>query len=333
MAVDSDKNFHDWILPDFEDEQLAEQEADLFGRPANWYQNQQQQESEPENAAEPKEEGPKPLTLEDIESIRASAYEDGFSEGKEAGFIKGLEEGKLKGLAEGHEQGLAQGLEQGLSEGQVKIEAQTLHWQQLVCRLHRPLEKLDNSVEFQLIKLATTLAEQIVRCEVTVNPQVVLQALKQAVEALPVNEQTIVISLNPDDLVFVQNAFSQDECEKRGWDLRAEPTLLRGDCQVQTKVSSIDYTFSTRIEQVLKHFLKENYQNTVEVSNDGEINNDQPLNYQMQTEEDLQALSDSDSTSALKNAQDPDTKTVDSPESAEKDEVIEPPESPEPAKS
>ena len=294
MVADTDNDFQEWILPNFEnDDALDKGEVDLFGRPASWYQNE-----EPENI-ESKDEAPKPLTLEDIESIRASAYEDGFNEGKDAGFTEGIEEGKLQGLNEGHEQGLAQGLEQGLMEGKVKVEGQTLHWEQLVSRLHVPLEKLDDTVEFQLIKLATNLAEQMARCEVTVNPQIILQALKQGVEALPVNEQSIVISLNPEDLIFVQDAFSEEECKKRGWDLRAEPTLLRGDCQIHTQTSSIDYAFSIRIEQVLKNFLKENYQNTPEVNNDGDISHDQPLDYEMKTEEELQTILESETEQTI----------------------------------
>ena len=287
---DNDNAFEKWTIPDFEEgSSIDENETDLFGRPASWYQDT------PDEEIVIKEEGPTPLTLEDIEAIRASAYEDGFNEGKEAGFNKGLEEGKLQGLGEGHQEGLEQGLQEGLTEGQVKVEVQTLHWQQLVSRLHSPLEKLDEHVEFQLITLATHLAEQMVRCEVTVNPQVVLQALKQGVEALPVNEQHIIISLHPEDLIFVQAAFSEKECEKRGWDLRAEPALLRGDCQIQTQTSSIDYAFSTRITQVLTHFLKENYQTMPEVSNDGELNNDQPVEYEMQTEDSLKATNNEDS--------------------------------------
>lgn len=283
MAVDNDEDFQEWVLPDFEDHNPADKgESDLFGKPANWYNSQQ------DAVEEVVDEKPQPLTLDDIEEIRASAYEDGFNEGKEAGFSQGLEEGKLQGLGEGHEEGRAQGIEQGTIEGKVKVEAERLHWEQLVSRLNRPLEKLDASVEFQLVKLSTSLAEQMTRCEVTVNPQVILQALKQAIEALPVNDQTIVISLNPDDIEFVSNAFSTSECEKRGWDIRSEPTLLRGDCHVQTQTSSIDYTFSTRVNQVLKHFLKENYQNTPDVKDDGDISNDQPLDYEMASESDLQ---------------------------------------------
>ena len=294
MAADNDDDFKAWVLPDFEGHQSSENdEKDVFGRTANWYNDSKKEVIDLED------EKPQPLTLEDIEAIRSSAYEDGFNEGKEAGFTQGLEEGKLQGLEAGHQEGLAQGMAEGLAEGQVKIDVQTLHWQQLVSRLYRPLEKLDENVEFQLVKLATTLAEQITRCEVTVNPQVVLQALKQAVEVLPANDQILVISFHPEDLIFIQDAFSESECKKRGWDCRSEPTLLRGDCQLHTQISSIDYTFSTRIEQVLTHFLKENYQHSPEVDDSGDINNDQALNYQMQTESDLQASVESEGDSEV----------------------------------
>jgi len=317
MAIDDNENIEGFPLPDFEERQSAEEAGtDIFGKPANWYNSKYQEEIEPE------EEEPQPLTLEDIEAIRVSAYEDGFSEGKEAGFIKGVEEGKLQGLSEGHQEGLAQGLEEGLKEGQVKIDAQTLHWQQLVSRLHQPLEKLDDSVEFQLIKLATTLAEQMVRCEVTVNPQVILQALKQGVEALPATDQTLVISFHPEDLVFVQDAFSEDDCKKRGWDLRSEPTLLRGDCHVQTKTSSIDYTFSTRVEQVLAHFLKENYQQSPDVTDDVDISNDQPLEYEMLTEQDLQKQSENAESTEAEDTAETQTKETTSNDQENNDSAV-----------
>ena len=61
MSIESDKDFQEWILPDFEaEETLQEDEIDLFGRPANWYRSQQEEEPTPVK------DEPKPLTLEDI---------------------------------------------------------------------------------------------------------------------------------------------------------------------------------------------------------------------------------------------------------------------------
>ena len=100
---------------------------------------------------------------------------------------------------------------------------------------------------------------------------------EQAVEVLPVSEQTLSILLHPEDLKFVQNTYSQEVCSKRGWDLQPEAVLARGDCQIHTKVSSVDYTFSSRIEQVLKHFFKENHQQFPSKNDDSKLLNDHPI--------------------------------------------------------
>ncbi|WP_019613262.1 flagellar assembly protein FliH [Psychromonas ossibalaenae] len=270
--VDKNSDYRHWSLPELDESETEEaQETTLFGKPANWYHR------EKEIVEEDVEEQPQPLTLDDIEAIRQSAYEDGFKEGKDAGFAQGLEDGKTQGLSEGHQQGLEQGTVQGLNEGQAQIDKQISRWQLLIERLHNPLEKLDDNVEYQLIRLATMLAEQITRCEVQSNPQIILQALKQAVEALPVSEQTLKILLHPDDLVFVQDAYSAEVCLQRGWDLQPEPALARGDCQIHTQTSSVDYAFSTRIEQVLKHFFQDNHTQLPQKNDDSSLLNDHPV--------------------------------------------------------
>jgi len=270
---ENNDDFENWDLPDLANAKDATpEESSLFGKPAAWYNNQHKEVEEVEV-----EDQPEPLTLDDIEAIRQSAYEDGFNEGKESGHLKGVEEGRLEGIASGHEEGLAQGLEQGLQAGAEEIQQQAKTWESLIERLHRPLEKLDENAEYQLIHLATSLAEQITRSEVQTSPQIILQALKQAVDALPISEQKLIINLHPEDLAFVQSAYTESQCLQRGWDLQAEPALMRGDCQIHTQVSSIDYAFNTRIEQVLKSFFKENHHKLPPKNNDSSLINDKPL--------------------------------------------------------
>lgn len=275
--TDSNEAFESWVIPEINDiEEDIEQENSVFGRPATWYSNQDKAVEGVEDIEdiEEVEDQPQPLTLDDIEAIRQSAYEDGFNEGKDDGYAKGLEEGKLEGIGIGHQEGLTQGLEEGMAEGAEKIQEQVTSWESLLDRLHNPLEKLDDNAEYQLVRLATSLAEQITRCEVKTDSKIILKALKQAVDALPISEQKLVINLHPEDLKFVQDAYSEEQCIQRGWDLQAEPALMRGDCQIQTQVSSIDYAFDTRVEQVLKNFFKENHQQLPNKNDDSNLNNE-----------------------------------------------------------
>lgn len=272
MAETKD-SVENWKIPDLNSSaENSDEEESLFGKPATWYKKQEKPVEEEEV-----EEQLTPLTLDDIETIRQSAYEDGFKEGKEAGFAQGLEEGKAEGLEAGLVEGVEKGKEEGLSQGEEQIKQQVSVWESLIERLHNPLEKLDENVEYQLIRLATSLAEQITRCELLTSPQIILRALKQAVDVLPISEQKLTIHLHPDDLLFVQNAYSQEQCLQRGWDLQPEPALFRGDCQIQTQVSSIDYTFNSRVEKVLKSFFKENLEQLPTKNDDSDLSHDEPL--------------------------------------------------------
>ncbi|AGH82056.1 polar flagellar assembly protein, FliH [Psychromonas sp. CNPT3] len=275
---DNNDEYLQWSLPDLSDDKLDKDidntETSLFGKPASWYQGSK-------NTPEVKVEEPKPLTIDDIEEIRQSAYDDGFKEGLETGTAQGLQEGTeqglVKGLEEGTEQGLALGTEQGLALGKEQVDVQIQQWDSLLTRLHTPLELLDENVEYQLVTLAQHLAEQICRVELKTDPKIILQALKQAVEALPLSEQTLKILLHPDDLLFVQQAYSVDVCKERGWNLNEDPTLSRGDCQIHTKTSSIDYAFNTRVDQVLKHFLQQNHEHIPKKNDDSNLLNNTPL--------------------------------------------------------
>ncbi|KPU83604.1 polar flagellar assembly protein, FliH, partial [Psychromonas sp. PRT-SC03] len=89
--TDNNDEYTQWPLPDLDsdesDKNIEDSETSLFGKPASWYQGVKKK-------PEIQEEEPKPLTLDDIESIRQLAYEDGFKEGIEAGTEQGLVEGK-----------------------------------------------------------------------------------------------------------------------------------------------------------------------------------------------------------------------------------------------
>lgn len=76
-------------------------QSNALGYAPDWYRDDQQ----PEPESQEQEPEPQPLTLEEIEAIRQSAYEDGFNEGRRPVLPKGLEDGKLEGLQQGHAAG------------------------------------------------------------------------------------------------------------------------------------------------------------------------------------------------------------------------------------
>jgi flagellar assembly protein FliH len=241
-----------WPLPEFEsDAPVDDGRTNAFDKKPNWFEAEADLEEDEEEAIEP-------LTMEDIENLRQAAYEEGVVEGRQDGFAQGLDEGRLKGLEEGHQEGLRQGLEQGLAQGEQQIETLSGHWRGLIDQLAEPVRQIDAQVQQQVVELAMAMAAEIVRCELTTNPAVIAQTVKEAVAALPIANQSIGISLHPDDMLVIQGMFPPDTLSKKNWQLLADGSLTRGDCLIETELSSVTVSMKLVIEQSLKRFLRDN---------------------------------------------------------------------------
>ncbi|WP_051333625.1 flagellar assembly protein FliH [Aliagarivorans marinus] len=243
----------DWLLPEFKTDGDTEPEPvkNAFNMYPSWYGK----ESEPEEEVIEIH----PVSLEELEQIRNNAYQEGYDEGKHLGHQEGLPEGREQGLAEGREQGHAEGLAQGLEQGQQQIDQLAERWQGLCDALHQPQQQLNQEVEQQVVDLAMALAAEIVKVELRTNPEAVLHSVKQAVTALPMQQATAQISLHPDDLAIVQQAFPQDTLDKKNWQLLADPTIALGDCLVETDLSSVKVDMQATIRQSLEAFIKQNH--------------------------------------------------------------------------
>ncbi len=198
-----------------------------------------------------------PPTAEEIEAIRQAAYDEGFAEGKQTGFDEGKAEGLEAGKAEGLEQGHQEGLAQGLEDGKAQIDQQTELWQSLVEKLHAPLQQADEQVRKEIVKLSVALARSVIRTEVTLSENVILQALSEGLKALPVEETQYKIHLNPEDIALVTEHFGEEAIQAKGWTLIDTPALSRGGCDIVTQNNAVDLSIERRCKNVLDKFLLE----------------------------------------------------------------------------
>lgn len=208
----------------------------------------------------PEEEEIKPLTAEDIDQIRQAAYDEGLGQGKEEGFSQGYAEGRDQGYQDGLQQGQAEGRKTGLAEGEGLIREQLAQLQLLLDQLQQPLQQVDQRVEQSLLDLTVAMAQAVVAVEVKTNPQVILQTLRQAIDALPLKASQIQIRLHPEDLAVIQQHYNADDLVERQWQLRAEPVLERGDIRVDAGESSVERNLKQCLQHSLEHFLQSDIQ-------------------------------------------------------------------------
>ncbi|MBA5763710.1 flagellar assembly protein FliH [Vibrio sp. 404] len=233
-----------WGLPDYTPEKHAHARETAMNYDPAWMPN----------FSEPEEEAPLELTEEQIELIKQQAHQEGLLQGQEAGFKQGYEKGKQQGFEQGQQEGLESGKIEGVAAGQEFIQQQVQTFVGLANQFAQPLELMNAQVERQLVDMVLTLVKEVVHVEVQTNPQVILDTIKQSVEALPVSGHAITLKLHPDDVEIIRSSYGEESLEFRNWTLLDEPALNRGDVQIEAGESSVNYRMEERIRTVLKSF-------------------------------------------------------------------------------
>ncbi|WP_047048800.1 flagellar assembly protein FliH [Vibrio mexicanus] len=237
-----------WGLPDYTSETNKNAKETALNYDPGWVPN----------FDEPQEEQPLELTEEEIELIKQGAYQEGMLQGQEAGFKQGYEKGKEQGIQDGHQEGLAAGNAEGVAAGQEFIQQQVQTFVTLANQFAQPLELMNAQVEKQLVDMVLTLVKEVVHVEVQTNPQVILDTIKQSVEALPISGHAITLKLHPDDVAIIRSAYGEEQLEFRNWTLMEEPALNRGDVQIEAGESSVNYRMEDRIRNVIQSFCGTN---------------------------------------------------------------------------
>ncbi len=163
-----------------------------------------------------------PLTAERLERIEAQAREQGYQ--------RGLEEGRRAAVLEREQQ------------------AETLA--ALLGDIERPLADLDDELAEEIAGLATAIARQLVRREISADPGQIVGVVRDALTLLPSSERRITLHLHPQDARLVRELLHLDELE-RPWRILEEPTITRGGLRLITEHTEVDATLETRLGAVV----------------------------------------------------------------------------------
>lgn len=186
------------------------------------------------------------LTVQDIETMQKQAYEEAFAKGKEDGFAQGYEEGR--------KQGYEDGLKKGYDENVELLREQSMRLSGILETLSEPLDSMDDAVEKELVDLAIAIARQLIRREIKSDPGQIIATVREAVNVLPIAAQKISLTLHPEDAELVRSVFLLNE-RPAPWEIKEDPLLSRGGCQVDTELSHVDATVERRLAAVIAQVL------------------------------------------------------------------------------
>ncbi|SFB48221.1 flagellar assembly protein FliH [Pseudomonas sp. NFIX10] len=192
----------------------------------------------PEPEPEPVEELPEmeevpleevqPLTLEEVESIRQQAYNEGFAVGEKEGF---------------HSTTL-----KVRQEADVALTAKLRALESLMLNLFDPIAEQDSQIEKSLVGLVQHVAKQVIQRELAIDSSQIEHVMREALKLLPLGVGNVRLYINPQDFELVK---ALRERHEETWRIVEDAALLPGGCRVETEHSRIDATVETRISQIM----------------------------------------------------------------------------------
>ena len=201
-----------------------------------------------------------PVTQEEVDSIRADAYEQGHKQGLDKGFKEGSEkghkEGHKKGLEAGKQEGLQQGIDQGkkkgLKQGQAEIQKQVNDLSAIMAGMQPMLEKQESDVKEALLNVVTAVSRAVIHRELQLDRSQLSDLLDRGLAILDGTKETIEVTVNPTDLLLVENAAEEVGAD---WKIHTDDSLTPGGVQLKSGPSIVDLSAEKSFQQSVMNLL------------------------------------------------------------------------------
>ena len=159
---------------------------------------------------------------------------------------------------EGYAEGFAQGHAQATLEGQKQItdfianqgQAAAQRFGQLFATAQSELANAEQVIAQEVLELACDLARQIVRHELSVNPNALQPVVREALGLLVAESKNVLVRLNPLDLEIL-DAVVRAEFPSLALTLIGDAAVTRGGCLVESSGTVVDGTIEKRWTQAI----------------------------------------------------------------------------------
>lgn len=207
----------------------------------------------PVQAPEPEpEEDPIPDAAQiraEIEHLKLTAQKLGHAEGYSAGHTQGMQQGIKEGLEQGQQQGYDSGFAAGHSAGMKQADQELAQLHAVAQSAAESIARLESDMGQALIQFAVHIAEQVLHSTLALQPQVVIDVVRDILRMDTHNSALLTLRVHPHDYHLVY-AYLETDPAAGNWRLLADETLRRGDCLAETPLGTIDATLATRWQRV-----------------------------------------------------------------------------------
>lgn len=151
--------------------------------------------------------------------------------------------------------GYAEGLSAGKQEARALSNARLETLDQIVQQLAAPLTKLDPETLDAMVELSIRVSEALINRELTLDRSLVLEAVSEALEAIPDRTKTLKVFVNPEDLAIVKEAYANSSLAPTSL-IVGDQAIARGGALVESGSTLVDAQLRPRLEDLLNDLLQ-----------------------------------------------------------------------------
>lgn len=185
---------------------------------------------------------------QDFQQAFDKGYDEGVQKGHQAGFASGEEEGRQAGYAAGFNQGRIEGQQKGKDN----IDEQLNSIIAPLGALKSLLEEGHNQQILQqqslILDLVRRVSLQVIRCELTLQPQQILNLIEETLAALPDDPTQVKIHLEPSAVDKLKELASD---KIHSWALVADASISAGGCRIVSETADADASVETRLNRCM----------------------------------------------------------------------------------
>ena len=190
------------------------------------------------------------------EQIAPAIDEEAMNGLLEEAFGRGIEEGRRQGEA-----GIAAELDRRLVQERERATGEAVkRFERIAENLQGQIAQVRVRAEEAVIRLALSIAEQVVKREVRLNNALVLQQIKEALHRVAGVEH-VKIRVNPADEAVVREhrtSVLTGSDAIRDLVIEPDPKIEPGGCILESDSGNVDATLSTQLKKIESLFLEQN---------------------------------------------------------------------------
>lgn len=160
---------------------------------------------------------------------------------RQSGFTKGFEDGFAQGQAQATLEAQRQLADYIRHEGQQAAD----HFTQLFGSAQQQISNSEQAIALGVLELACEVARQVVRRELSVNPNAVMPVIRESLTVLLSDAKTAVIRMNPLDVDILADDL-RNEFSNLAISTVTDAAVTRGGCLVEAAGTVIDGTVERR---------------------------------------------------------------------------------------